>query len=141
MVLFATFWGIIIFILAVLAIFGVIEKNDNFYFGLFFGLYVLLTPYLVYRAAVKSFNTHKILQEEITYEFLPDSLKVLSHYTKAELPWDKIHKVKEFKNWFLIYQSNKVANLIPKKFMTEQEVIGIREIIRNISGLKAELKK
>jgi hypothetical protein len=140
-VLLASVCGVVMLVYSLLTLLGFVTNNENIYVGLIFGLYVLVTPYLVYRAAFKNFNTHKTLQEVITYEFLPDNMMVTTNYSNANIPWDKIHKIKELGDWILIYQSNRIANLIPKASLTPEQLTEAKQIFGNINGIKVELKK
>ncbi len=47
----------------------------------------------------------------------------------AKLSWNKIYKVKETKNWILIFQSRQVANLILKSDIWDGEMIELKRIL------------
>jgi len=126
---------------SIMQLFGLMDNYDKQYWGLFFGILVLIFPWLIYRTAKRNFKTHQILQEEISYDFFPDRLVITSSYSNSEIPWKKIYKIKELKNWFLIYQSDRIANLISKSCLSPEEVLSIRYILSGVSGPKLKLRK
>jgi hypothetical protein len=50
-----------------------------------------------------------------------------------------VYKVKENKEWFLIYQSARTMNMVPKKFFTKDQISGLRDLIRK-NKVKAKLR-
>jgi hypothetical protein len=58
----------------------------------------------------------------------------------SEINLNSSYKIEELKNWFLIYPSNRIANLIPKTGITSQEIVELRNIFKSLSGVKVKLK-
>ena len=100
-----------------------------------------LFPLLGYRQFIKTFNSNKLLAEEITYEFTNDLIKSSGSSFQSEREWTSTRKVRELKGWFMIYQSDTIASLIPKKCMTDEQVIELRNIIRSYPSIKAKLRR
>jgi hypothetical protein len=139
--LFSMFLAFILLVLALLQFIGEIPGSDNVNIGLYLGLYIVIsTPLFIYIKAKRNFKTHKALQEEITYGFFTDKFTIVTPYSNAEIPWEKMYKIRELNNWFLLYQSNRIANLIPKTSLTSEEISGVREILKNVKGIKVKLK-
>ncbi|MEO6151169.1 MAG: YcxB family protein [Mucilaginibacter sp.] len=90
--------------------------------------------------ARKSFFTDKIIQDPITYEFFDDHMTVTIPNGFSSFTWDKIYKVVEYKNLFMIYRSSRLANMIPKTNMKDNEIIELKNILKNAQGLKVKLK-
>jgi hypothetical protein len=53
-----------------------------------------------------------------------------------EILWTKIYKLAEKKNWFLIYQNNLSAILIPKKDLSTHQIKQIQEILGSVKTIK-----
>jgi hypothetical protein len=49
-------------------------------------------------------------------------MKLTGETFNTEMKWDKTYKIEELKNWFLIYQSKKTANIIPKINLTVEQI-------------------
>ena len=141
-VLFITAMGLLMLVCAALEITGQlpVPDNGNLYIQIFFGIYVLLLPALVYWKSKKNFKSNKLIQEDIIYELSPDKFAVSTPYSNSEIPWEKIYKIKELKDWFLIYHSNKIAHLIPKKCMTAAEIAEAKYLFKQLRGPKLALK-
>ncbi|MDB5030374.1 YcxB family protein [Mucilaginibacter sp.] len=138
--LFSTCLVVIAFIVSFRQILEGAADDDTIYWLIFLGAYIFLRPVVTYFATKKNFNTHQILREEIIYEFLPDKLLVTTSYSNSEIPWTKMYKIRELKKWFLIYQSNRTANLISKNFLTDEQILQLRSLFKSIQGIKLKLK-
>jgi hypothetical protein len=119
---------------------GAGERSDIIWAFLFCA-YIFLRPISIYFLARKSFNTNQILQDKVVYEFLTDKLLITTQYSSASIPWDKMYKIRELKDWFLIYHSNKLANLIPKRLFNTQEIIQVKDLFKSIKGVDVKLKE
>ncbi len=97
------------------------------------GLLVLLMPYVAVKLkSRRGFDSNKMMQEQIIYEFTSDTIIMTGATFKSEMEWSKVHKVKELKDWFLIYQSKHLMNIIPKKDLDEK----VPEFINLITSQK-----
>lgn len=111
------------------------------YFQLLFGLFVVAgIPLSVYFAAKKNFASSPRLQEEIEYEITNEKFKLTGTSFSSDMTWDKTYKIQELKNWFLIYQNRRVANLIPKSEMSPEQVESLRNLFRTFRNVKLKLK-
>lgn len=108
-----------------------------------FGLFLAISiPISVYFSAKKNYLSNKRLGEKIIYEFYPDEMKATGESFITLRKWAQTYKIEELKNWFLIYESNQVANLIPKSEMSDQDISNLRSLFLNINepGIKVKLK-
>ena len=46
-----------------------------------------------------------------------------------EIEWEKLFKIVEKPNWFLMYQNNLSAIIIPKKDMNSADIVDFRKLI------------
>ncbi|MDB4292350.1 YcxB family protein [Maribacter sp.] len=137
-----TAFGTIIMVLGILG--GLAPKPLSFEqvsMFLVYGFIVVLFPVIVIKIRTKrNFYSNQMLQEEITYEFIDDRIKMTGASFKTEMTWSKVHKVQEVKDWFLIYQSKQLMNLIPKQALGDKlEEFGA--LIKSQKGLTYKLLK
>ncbi len=110
-------------------------------FSLFALAYIaFIRPIFVYRLFHKNYYSTKLLQESVTYEFTEEKMKITGESFTSESEISSLYKIEELNNWFLIYTNRQIANLIPKKNLTENEVLEIRSIFLNTKGIILKLK-
>lgn len=105
--------------------------------------FVILLLFMVIRSyfSIKfAFSSNKNIQESITYTFTDEKIRIEGETFDEDFTWNSVYKVKELKDWFLIYQNAQVMSMVPKKFFTREQVSGLRAIIIN-NKVKAKLRK
>jgi len=116
-------------------------KDNPPYFQFFFGIFTLIgIPCSVYFSAKRNFKASERLQEEIEYELTNEKFKLTGSSFSNEMTWDKTYKIQELKNWFLIYQNRKVANLIPKRNLSLEQTEYLRNLFKTFKNIKLKLK-
>jgi hypothetical protein len=137
LVIFLTGVGLISFLSSASYFAGLkVPIDGSPYFPLFFGFFVVVVlPFSIYRSAKKSFSSNERINEKIIYEFTEDKIKITGETFNSELSWEKTYKILELKNWFLIYQSSLIANVIPKNAFGDdlkefKELIGRKPFIK-----------
>lgn len=138
--------GVYVLFLVCLAVFSNKEKGAEYLsMQVVIPVVVMLTVYFVVKyffkrkVAARNFHAYPMLAERMDYTFLPDTLDVKGESFTSTLTWDKIDKVVEQKDWFLIYQSAAMANLIPKSGMTATEINALRSFFSSKRELKVKL--
>ncbi|SHF17996.1 YcxB-like protein [Chryseobacterium takakiae] len=137
---------IIVFPIIALIFFGINyynADNDNREFMesasiwlLVFFVFIIIRTYF----SVKNiFNSNKKIQEIISYTFTDDKIRTEGETFDGDFTWNSVYKVKENKEWFLIYQSARTMNMVPKKFFTKDQISGLRDLIRK-NKVKAKLR-
>ncbi|MCD0477680.1 YcxB family protein [Chryseobacterium sp. LC2016-29] len=141
-----SFPRIIIFSLIILAIFGLnfsnaeyntkeIFKSASIWFAAVFA-FIIIRSYFRLKNA---FYSNKKIQEEIIYTFTDEKVQTKGETFDGDFTWNTVHRVKETKDWFLIYQSKTTMNMIPKKYFSPSEIIELRNIIEK-NNVKAKLR-
>lgn len=141
-----SFPRIIIFSLIILAIFGLnfsnaeyntkeIFKSASIWFAAVFA-FIIIRSYFRLKNA---FYSNKKIQEEIIYTFTDEKVQTKGETFDGDFTWNTVHRVKENKDWFLIYQSKTTMNMIPKKYFSQSEIIELRNIIEK-NNVKAKLR-
>lgn len=101
-----------------------------------FFVFIIIRTYF----SVKNiFNSNKKIQEVISYTFTDEKIRTEGETFDGDFTWNSVYKVKENKEWFLIYQSAQTMNMIPKKFFTKDQISGLRDLIRQ-NKVKAKLR-
>lgn len=104
------------------------------------GLLFLSSPFLSFFQANWNYKSNKNLQEQIEYQINVDNLILKGENFNSTIRWEAIHKVKELKGWYLLYTSNVIAILIPKRYFNSAEEEEIfRGFILNTENVKKEL--
>jgi len=141
-----SFPRIIIFSLIILAIFGLnfsnaeyntkeIFKSASIWFAAVF-VFIIIRSYFRLKNA---FYSNKKIQEEIIYTFTDEKVQTKGETFDGDFTWNTVHRVKETKDWFLVYQSKTTMNMIPKKYFSQIEIIELRNIIEK-NNVKAKLR-
>ncbi len=65
-----------------------------------------------------------------------NEIKIKGESFYMEILWSKIYKIVEKKSWFLIYQNNLSAILIPKKNLSPEQIKQIQEILASVKTIK-----
>lgn len=137
---------IIVFPIIALIFFGINyynADNDNREFMESASVWLLvLFVFIIIRTyfSVKNiFYSNKKIQEVIFYTFTDEKVRTEGETFDADFTWNSIYKVKENKDWFLIYQSAQTMNMVPKKFFTKDQISELRNVIRK-NNIKAKLR-
>lgn len=137
---------IIVFPIIALIFFGINyynADNDNREFMesasiwlMVFFVFIIIRTYF----SVKNiFNSNKKIQEVISYTFTDEKIRMAGETFSEDFTWDSIYKVKENKEWFLIYHNAQTMNMVPKRFFKNKQISELRNIILK-SNVKAKLR-
>lgn len=137
---------IIVFPIIALIFFGINyfnTNNDNREFMesasiwlMVFFVFIIIRTYF----SVKNiFNSNKKIQEVISYTFTDEKIRTEGETFDGDFTWNSVYKVKENKDWFLIYQSAQTMNMVPKKFFTKDQISELRDLIRQ-NKVKAKFR-
>ena len=107
--------------------------GSDIWFPLFALLFLSYLPIVVYLNAKKAYNSAKTLHEQTIYTFTPEGLEAKGETSDFTIKWQSLHKIKETKDWFLLYTNMQSAMVIPKKaFHSEAEIERFRVMCRVI---------
>jgi hypothetical protein len=76
------------------------------------------------------------LRETLDMDLAEDEIRIRGESFYMEILWPKIYKIVEKKKWFLIYQNNLSAILIPKKDLSPEQIKQIQEILGSVKTIK-----
>jgi len=95
---------------------------------LIFFIFIIIRTYFSVR---KTFFSNTMIQETIFYTFTNGYMYSEGETFDAEVGWESVYKIKEKRDWFLIYQNAQVMNMVPKKFFSKDQITELRNIIKN----------
>lgn len=79
---------------------------------------MLLLPLLLYRSikkeSKKQFYSNTMLQKNIDYEFSEEGIRITAENGTSYLLWNEVFTMVEQKGGFVLFQSNRLGNYIPK---------------------------
>jgi len=102
-------------------LFPVFCKDEIFgYIQLFFVVFLLLLPTMIYFRVRKGFTSTSLYSEKRTYEFTSDKIIIVAESCRSEILWSKIYKVNELNRWVLIYTTPYLVYIIPKEAFADK---------------------
>ena len=132
--------SILLLILSAVQLFGILPVTDLTYYQLFVGiLYIGYTPIRISRAIRKNYNSNLRLQEKLQFEFTPEKIVTKGESFMTEMSWDKLNKIVEINDCFLLFADHKRAHFVPKEHFSQAQLEEFRALVRN-TGVKANLK-
>lgn len=111
-----------------------ILQSASIWFAAVF-VFIIIRSYFRLKNA---FYSNKKIQEEIVYTFTDEKVQTKGETFEGDFAWNTVYKIKETKEWLLIYQSKTTMNMVPKKYFSQSEIIELRKIIGK-NNVKAKL--
>ncbi|WP_159477508.1 YcxB family protein [Chryseobacterium sp. 18068] len=111
-----------------------ILQSASIWFAAVF-VFIIIRSYFRLKNA---FYSNKKIQEEIVYTFTDEKVQTKGETFEGDFAWNTVYKIKETKEWLLIYQSKTTMNMVPKKYFSQSEIIELRKIIEK-NNVKAKL--
>lgn len=102
-------------------------------------LITIVQPIIIYTTIRRNYYSSNHLREALEMEISEEEIKINGESYYMEVKWDKMFKIVEKPNWFLMYQNNLSAIIIPKKDMSESNIIDFRKILKNLINVPVEL--
>lgn len=102
---------------------------------------LIYVPNLIKKSAVKEFRSNNFAQKELSYHFLPDYIEIDSEDFQMKLRYENIHKVMVMKKYIVIFDSEKLIRILPKRsFETDEAVMSVLKLLEaNLSKDKYEV--
>ncbi|MFY1047616.1 YcxB family protein [Chryseobacterium sp. GP-SGM7] len=104
--------------------------------------FIVILIFLIVRSYFSlknAFYSNKNIQEEISYTFTDEKISTKGKTFESDFIWKTVYRVKENKDWFLIYQSKLTMNMVPKKYFTTVQIRELRNMIQK-NNVKSKLK-
>jgi hypothetical protein len=104
------------------------------------GLITIVQPITIYLTIRRNYNSSNHLREPLVTELTKTELKVQGESFYLEIKWEKLFRIDEERNWFLLYQNNLSAIIIPKKDLNSVQVKEFKTIISAVPTVPVSLK-
>jgi hypothetical protein len=109
-------------------------------FFLSIGLFFTMGPRaFVYFTAKGTFTSDARASERLEYEFDHQEIKIKGESFSTNLTWEKVYKVTETKDWFLIWHNRIIANVVFKRGFMENDLSAFKTLVKSQSRLKHNL--
>lgn len=115
--------------------------EPSYYQFISLGLIIIVQPIVIYSTIWRIYYSSNVLRETLEIEVTTEEiiLKGESFYTR--IAWEKLHKIVETRNWYLVYQNSLSAIIIPKRFFHDDEEAAFRTLLMEIPDIQLHLKK
>lgn len=132
--------SILLLVLSIVQLVGIMPVTDMTYYQLFVGiLYIGYTPIRIARAIRKNYDSNLRLQEKLQFEFTHEKIVTRGESFTTEMSWDKLNKIVEINNCFLLFADRKQAHFVPKEDFSVAQLDEFRALVRN-TGVRAKLR-
>ncbi len=103
-------------------------------------LITVVQPTVIYWTIKRNYDSSNHLREPLEIELTPRDIKMKGESFQTKIAWEKIFKIDEQTNWFLIYLNNLSAIIIPKKDFHGTQEEEFRRILATIQDVPIHLK-
>lgn len=101
-------------------------------------LIAIVQPFIIFMTIRRNYCSSNQLREPVEMEIVPKEIKINGESYYMEIRMEKLFKIVEKANWFLLYQNNLSAIIIPKKAMNSTDIDNFRKILKDIPNIKIE---
>lgn len=103
------------------------------------GLIVVAQPIVIFTTIYTVYHSSFQICESLELELLHEKIKIHGNSFYMEVKWEKLHKIIEKREWFLIYQNSLSAIIIAKKDMKPTEITEFRKILNDLDKVPVQL--
>ena len=104
-------------------------------------LITVVQPVTIYLTIKRNYDSSNHLREQLEIDLNKNEIKVQGESFYMEIKWEKIFKIDEQADWFLIYQNNFSAIIIPKKAFNSTQLQEFKTILTAIPKVPVHMKK
>ena len=79
----------------------------------------------------KAYQKNYRASENIEYNFTDSHLLITGESFNSEMTWSKIYKVTKTKKWLLVWHSSQIANAIPLRLISSEDLNKLKNIMQN----------
>lgn len=102
-------------------------------------LIAIAQPAIIFITIWRNYYSSNQLRETLEIELANEMIKINGESYYMEIEWEKLFKIVEKPNWFLMYQNNLSAIIIPKKDMDEKDIVNFRRLLSGLKVVPVEL--
>lgn len=99
------------------------------------GVFVLFLPHLAARRALQNYTPE---ERRVKMRFDQTGCRIASGKGESSTPWHAVHRVIESKEVLLIFVSERLAQFLPKRLLSDDDLAKIRALVKdNVKPRKA----
>jgi hypothetical protein len=119
--------------LGVMMITAYFMNPQSNWFLYFIVIFLLIFPVILYRSANSNYQATKSLHEPVTYSFGGESFTVTGESFNTTMQWKSLYKIREMRDWFLLYTNKQIAMMVPKNaFASANDLETFRKLSRMV---------
>ena len=107
----------------------------NYFLLIIFGIF-MLSPFFTFYKIKKQYHTNKIFQEILEYSLNNESIHIKGDTVNSTQKWSHFFKIKETKNFFMLYQGAGMATLLDKKMFNNRDLEEFRKFVKSIKAIR-----
>ena len=104
-------------------------------------LIAIAQPAIIFITIWRNYYSSNQLRETLEIELANEMIKINGESYYMEIEWEKLFKIVEKPNWFLMSQNNLSAIIILKKDMDEKDIVNFRRLLSGLKVVPVELLK
>jgi len=108
-----------------------ILKTNNYFPFIAIGV-LILSPFLSLQKIKRTYDSHKILQEKLTYKINNTSIQITGSTVNSTQYWNHFHKIRETSNFLILCQGESTATLIDKKMLSKTDLIKFNNFLSSL---------
>lgn len=102
---------------------------------------MVLTPLMNYFVLIKTWKTSHHLPKNFYWQFYESNVTIVGIFRHSVYRWQYFYQIREFKDDIGFYLNDREYQYIPKRILTEEQLLFIRELIkRKMNPFKVKLK-
>lgn len=126
---------------SVLALFSDAPRINDILTSFVLGFILIgLAPTAILMFSKRNFLSNKDLGAPIDYEFEEQFVSSANTHAQTKAPWNTLFKVEVTKNWLILYRSSQTANIVPRRYLSEEQIGMIKQFVLT-NKVKANFKK
>lgn len=98
-----------------------------------------LLPALIYRKASMVYDSNPAVNQPISYTFTEAGIATKGEGFDSSMSWDQIFRISEQKEAILLFYTKQIANPIPKRNFTEEQLQAFRDLVEGVPGLSSDM--
>ncbi len=102
-------------------------------------LILVAQPIVIFTTIYTVYHSSFQICEPLEMQLLSDEIKIRGNSFYMEVKWEKLFKIIEKRDWFLIYQNSLSAIIIAKKDMEHTEITEFRKILQDLEKVPVQL--
>lgn len=105
-------------------------------FAIFFGGFMILMPFFIRREGKRRFKNSPSANQMISWQFSENLLETQTPGAQASFEWNKLVKVVQVKDGFLLFVQDRLAHWIPAHAFSSTEDLDAIDALIEGSGVK-----